>query len=311
MANEKTALRPTSNAEMAGHLNRQKATVNRTTSFQEQLGAWFKQNGRRIESLCGSMDEARRLFAAALNAITKVPTLLECPFESILKCLLTSAEFRLYPGAAMECAYVPFKNHGQYEATFMLMYPGTCQLLYRSGMVKDIEAEIVCEKDYFKLIRGSERRLEFEPCDAALEDRGEWLGVYCIIRNVYGGTHIAYLTSKEVMAIKARSRASESDFSPWNSKFAGDAAWMWRKTALKQAAKLAPRSVTASGLVAAALAATEGEEGSGAHGDAGGKVFSGARTEVGPSEPPPALDPPREGISVGDLMREKVESQNI
>lgn len=257
MNNSKLA--PTSNAQVAAHLNKQGARQNQITAFEDQAKNWFSVNAKRIRSLMGSDEDARRLLIAAINSLQKIPTLAECTFESWAVCLLQSAEYRLFPGAMQQCAYVPFNNNkkGVKEATFILQYQGLCELLYRSGMIKDIECEIVCSKDLFEYKRGSNRALVFEPYDGDLAERGEWLGVYCVIRNIYGGEHIKYLTAKEINAFKARSRASGSSDSPWNSKHLSDIAWMWAKTALKQCAKLAPKSATAGGIIGAAMAADE------------------------------------------------------
>ena len=242
---------PTSNAQMSQHLATQGARAT-AIGFETQVKEWFQTNARRMQNLCGSAEDAKRVLLAALQSVSKTPSLMECTFESFTVCLLQSAELRLFPGAMQECAYVPFNNNKKRckEATFIIQYQGLCQLLYRSGMVKAIRAEIVCEKDYFEYKRGSLERLTFEPFDGNLEDRGEWLGVYCIIENTFGGQHIKYMTAKEVMAIKARSRASGSSESPWNSKFVSDIAWMWMKTCLKQNAKFVPKSaVLAAALV--------------------------------------------------------------
>lgn len=255
----RTPTRPTNNSQLAGHLNQAGAKANLVTGFEEQLRVWYTKGARRLTSSLGNEEDTRRLMAAALNSLAKTPTLAECTFESFIRCLLTSAEFRLYPGASGECAYVPFNNSRAQckEATWIMQYQGACQLLYRSGMVKDIEAEIVCDKDYFDFQRGSNRKLTFQPADGSLEERGEWIGAYCLIRNIYGGEHIRFLSAKDIMSIKARSRASGSRESPWNSEHAGDRAWMWMKTVLKQAAKLAPRSAATSAVIGQALEVDE------------------------------------------------------
>lgn len=242
-------IRGTDNSQMTNLLKYNGADET-TVSFEQEVRRWFGANAKRMRGLCGSEEDAGRLLLAALNSVHKVPTLMECTFDSFARCLLTSAEYRLYPGAMAECAYVPFNNNKLQckEATFMLMYPGICQLLYRTGVIKDIEAEVVCSRDLFDYVRGSNRKLVFEPYDGGLEERGEWLGVYCIIRNIYGGEHIKYVTAKEIESIKNRSRAAAKPDSPWNSKEPLDRAWMWMKTALKQN-KFVPRSAT----VAAAL----------------------------------------------------------
>jgi len=237
-------IRDTSNSQIADRLTYQGASEN-TVVFEDQVKKWFGANMKRMIGLCGSEQDAKRMLLAALNAVSKVPTLMECSFDSFARCLLTSAEYRLYPGAMQECAYLPFKG----VATFVIMYPGLCQLLYRSGMIKDIEAEVVHSRDFFDFTRGSNRKLVFEPYDGDEVDRGERIGVYCIIRNTFGGEHIKYLTAREVMGLKARSQAAKSSFSPWNSEHPLDVDWMWMKSALKQN-KFVPKSP----MLAAALA---------------------------------------------------------
>jgi len=229
-------IRETNNSQIVDRLTYQGASEN-TVVFEDQVRKWFGVNMKRMIGLCGSEGDAKRMLLAALNAVSKVPTLMECSFDSFARCLLTSAEYRLYPGAMGECTYLPFKG----TATFVIMYPGLCQLLYRSGMIKDIEAEVVYSRDRFEFTRGSNRKLVFEPYDGDESERGERVGVYCIIRNTFGGEHIKYLTAREVMGLKARSPAGHSKFSPWNSEYPLDVDWMWMKSALKQN-KFVPKS---------------------------------------------------------------------
>ena len=238
---------PESLTKLTEHLAT-KGAPSTSLKFEDAVKRWFMGQSKKLKSLCGTEEDSRRMLIAALNAVSKTPSLMECTFESFTSCLLTCAELRLMPGALQECAIVPFNNSkkGCKEAVFMLQYQGLCQLLYRSGFIKDIECEIVCEKDFFEFKRGSDRKLVFEPFDGDWEERGEWVGVYCIIRNTFGGEHIKYMTTKEVNAIKARSRAANSSDSPWNSKYLGDKAWMWMKTVLKQNAKMMPKNVKLS-----------------------------------------------------------------
>ena len=250
-------VRTTDNTQLANQLT-YKGADTRVVSFEDEVRKWFKVNKARMSALCGSEEEANRLVLSALNSISKTPTLIECTFDSWIRCLMTSAEYNLYPGAMAECAYVPFNNNkvGAKEATFILMYQGLCQLLYRTGMVKSISAEIHCANDVFRYKRGSNEELTHEPAEGGLEDRGEWLGVYSIVRNTMGGETIVYMDAKEVDSIRARSKGANSPDSPWNSKHATDVAWMWKKTALKQN-KFVPRGSV--GLVPSAVD-SEGEE---------------------------------------------------
>lgn len=229
--------------DVATHLESRGGTQT-PVSFEDKTRVWFAKESKKLKALCGGEEDFRRITIAALNSLNKTPSLAETTFESFTTALLTCAELRLMPGAAQECAIVPFNNSKKNckEATFMIMYQGLCQMLYRSGMIMDIECEVVCDKDKFDYVRGTSRHLVFEPAEGEYSDRGDWKGAYCLIRNKFGGTHIVYMTKGEIEGIKDRSRASKSYDSPWNSKNLSDLAWMWKKTALKQCAKLCPKS---------------------------------------------------------------------
>lgn len=244
MNQQKPQPRQTNNAQVAQHLQNQ-GTPPATVIFEENIRGWYAQNVKKLRTLLGSSEKASALVVAALASVQKTPSLAECTIESFALCLLTSAQLNLYPGASQECAYTPFNNNkrGTKEATFVLQYQGLCQLLYRSGMIRDIECEVVCAQDTFEYNRGSNRSLIFKPYDheAPLDERGEWIGAYSLIRNIYGGQHIRWMNAKEILAIKARSPAARSDQSVWNSKHASDRAEMWKKTVLK-GNKYVPRS---------------------------------------------------------------------
>ena len=225
------------NARLSQHLTERGAKQSPTLAFENHARAWFGKNRPRIAALVGNQDQANKLMIAFLNAVNKTPTLMECGWEGLVQCLMTSAEYGVMPGAFHECAYVPFRNKGRTEAVFILQYQGLCKLLYSSGFVTKIAADVVRENDSFMHKRGTGERIEH---DYASGDRGPRVGVWVVITNKYGAEHCHSMTAEEIDQFKARSPAARSSDSPWNSKYDSDVDWMWKKTCLKQSGKLLP-----------------------------------------------------------------------
>jgi len=209
--------------------------------FDDLAANWFRDNFKRLKNLCGDEESARKIFLLALNVAAKSPQLLQCTFESFAQCIMTSCEMKLYPGPIQQCAYVPFRNNktGKYEATFMPMYQGLVKLAFNSGFVRDVQAAVVYEKDDFDFSKGTSKYLKHKPFLG--EDRGERTCCYSVIETAYGH-HFEVRGMDFVDRIKGRSKASGSDFSPWNTN-PDDYDAMACKTLFKQAAKWVPKSV--------------------------------------------------------------------
>lgn len=201
---------------------------------------WFEGNKGKLATLVGSHKEAQRMFLACMNSVAKNPLLLKAEPASIFKVLLQCAELKLYPGPMQEAAIVPYNNkkRGVLEAQFMPMYQGLVKLAYNSGFVRKLRANVVREYDDFDFVDGSETKLVHRPN----ADGGQRTHAYAVIELKYGDQHIVVMSAKQIEAIQHRSRASSESFSPWNSKDEGDVDWMWKKTVLKQALKLVPKS---------------------------------------------------------------------
>lgn len=118
-------------------------------------------------------------------------------------------------------------------------YQGLIELMYRSGAVSSVVAEVVHERDTFRYRPGRDEIPEHE-IDWDAEDRGPLRLVYAYARMADGATSkVVVLNKADIARIKASSDSAGSDYSPWNKHEAA----MWLKSAVRQLAKWAPTSV--------------------------------------------------------------------
>ncbi|MEV5819234.1 recombinase RecT [Micromonospora haikouensis] len=177
----------------------------------------------------------------ALTGFRKTPDLLECSRKSLLGALLETARLGLEP--CTEQAYlIPYKN----ECTLVVGYQGFVQLMYRTGQVEQVEAEMIYEADVWEDARGDGGRFYHRPAWTpdlnrdgwTGEDRGKPIIAYSYARLVGGGrTKVEMCTRKRAEQI-ARDFAKSSK-SPWKT---GSFDAMWLKTPVRQLQKWAPKS---------------------------------------------------------------------
>lgn len=206
---------------------------------------------KQIENFFGDEKRALRFLSGVVSAVQRNPKLLECTPVSVINSFMTMAQLELMPSDVSGEAYVlPYNNKKKQtdeegkvkwiavmEAQFQLGYQGLVTLFYRAG-ARSIVSEIVREKDEFSYINGVIRH---EP-DVFSDDRGKARGAYCIVELHSGSFVSKAMSAKEILGIgKKFSKSFSSDHTPWNE--ANDPQlWMWRKTVLKQLAKLVPKN---------------------------------------------------------------------
>lgn len=198
----------------------------------QAIATRLNSNKKALINMLGSEGNALRFLSATMHALQKTPKLLECSPDSVFFAFMEAAGLGLYPSdSSGDCFVLPYKGRAQ----FQLGYKGARTLAYRGGVIR-IGTELVYANDFFKRYLGTDQRLEHIPNDD--NHRGEVTGVYAWAEVVRGSILYFYMSPDEVMEIKKMSPSAKSDYSPWNS---GDPQkWMWRKTALKQLAKLIP-----------------------------------------------------------------------
>lgn len=195
---------------------------------------------KTIVNYFGDEKKALAFLSAVMSAVQRLPELLDCTAPSVINSFMTMAQLGFMPSNVSGEGYVlPYKKGGVLEAQFQLGYQGLVTLFYRSG-VKDITAEIVREKDKFERVNGV---IHHTP-DFFSDDRGEPIGAYVIIRLPNGGMVSKIMSKSEILDIaKKFSKSYGASFSPWKEG-SDPELWMWKKTVLKQCAKLVPKNET-------------------------------------------------------------------
>jgi recombination protein RecT len=207
--------------------------------YANSIGKWLEGNQRKLEALLPRQIRADRFIRLVVGAIRRMPKLGLCSRESVVDAMLEAAALGLELDTALgHCYVLPYRNHGVYEATFILGYKGTVALMYRGGQVKSARAFEVFERDHFEIDDGAEHPVVHKRCLAG--DRGKLLGFASLVHTANGGEIADYMSVDQVEAIRKRSRAGDSG--PWVTDF-GE---MGKKTVLKRNGKYAPVSAEAA-----------------------------------------------------------------
>lgn len=194
---------------------------------------------KEIANILPSHIKPERMIRVALTAMTRTPQLAECEQASFFRCMLDLSQIGLEPDGR-HAHLIPFKNNkrGVIECQLIVDYKGLVQLAYRAG-VKSLHADIVCQGDLFIYNRGDvEQHVPwFLRHDAAKPDApGDMIAAYCRIILPGDAVKAEVMSTSEVDAIRARSKAKDSG--PWVTDYFE----MAKKTVLKRASKWIPLS---------------------------------------------------------------------
>ena len=176
-------------------------------------------------------------FLAVTNIVMQSPALMGCSQNSLVAAVLQTVQIGLTPGAIGHVYYVPFVNKGVKEVQLIVGYKGLVELVNRSKEASILNAECVFEKDQFQYEQGLNPILRHIPASG---DRGEFVGVYAIAKNMMANEKVfVFLNKEEVQKVQNSSKAGTSEYSPW-VKWTDE---MRKKTAVKRLCKLLPLSV--------------------------------------------------------------------
>lgn len=137
------------------------------------------------------------------------------------------------------------------EVQYMPMVHGLVKLARNSGEIKNIEAAVVYKNDRFSYVMGEHESPRHE-ADWFSEDRGAPVGAWAIVTLASGEKIPAMLPKSKILRVAGKSK-NAYQYDPNK----GDA-WeeWWKKTAVKNVLKYAPRSTELD----RAMAADEDEE---------------------------------------------------
>lgn len=198
-----------------------------------------------FERAIGGLMPAGKFTRQALTALRKQPALLQCSVKSVVDSLLTIAEVGLSPNPALGQAWlIPYRG----ECTMQFGYKGLAALIYRTSPVASIDASAVYEKDFFEYERGTDPKLRFRKFEGPKDERGEFLGAYCVINPKGGGRPVVdYVPAWRILEIRDSSQAFKFADSGDRNKGGGKKNSIWHlhfdemaaKTAVRHASKLA------------------------------------------------------------------------
>lgn len=208
-------------------MNRALTTMTDTRSLLDKMGGEFSK------ALQNTIP-AERFTRIALTAVQRTPALLDTSPESFLGSLMAAAQMGLEPDG-IQGALIPYKGN----CTFQPMYRGLLNLVWNSGLVSSIAAEVVRDQDEFRVFRGTDQKIEHIP-KWPTNEAGDLFAVYAVATMKDGGNVSALLDRAEVYLIRDKSPGATKRGSPWRDDQAEPE--MWKKTALKRLCKLLPAS---------------------------------------------------------------------
>jgi recombination protein RecT len=176
---------------------------------------------------------ADRFLRVVTTAMTRTPKLELCDKASFMAAMLTLSQYGLEPNGR-QAHLVPFENRkrGIVECQLFIDYKGFAELAFRSGQIKSIHADVVCENDEFDFDLGQVTKHKID----LRKPRGSCYAAYARIEFVNGGVKCEVMGASEIEAIRARSKAR--DAGPWVT----DWAEMAKKTVFRRASKWIPLS---------------------------------------------------------------------
>jgi recombination protein RecT len=161
---------------------------------------------------------------------------------AFLAALLDAARQGLEPGTE-QYYLTPRKvggRNGRLEILGITGYQGHIELMYRSGAVTSVNAEVVREHDEYRYQRGIDLvpTHRFKPF-ARDADRGALIGTYAYARMATGDhSRIIELNIDDIERVKRFSQGAASEYSPWVNHEAA----MWLKSGARQLQKWVPTS---------------------------------------------------------------------
>ena len=158
-------------------------------------------------------------------------------FGSFVTAVERAAVLGLRPGSE-EYYLVPRKKGGRNQVMGIVGWQGLVDLMYRSGAVSSVVAEIVYDADGFDYQPGADARPR-HTIDWRSDDRGPLALVYAYAVMKDGSTSkVVVLNRADIERIKKSSDGATSQYSPWVNHEAA----MWLKSAVRQLAKWVPTS---------------------------------------------------------------------
>lgn len=190
----------------------------------------------RIAAVLPKHLKADRMAKIAAGALARTPGLKKCTVQSFMLCMLQLSQWGLEPDGR-RAHLIPYKD----QCTLIIDYKGVVELVMRTGLVKNIYADVVRPGDVFRWSVGTLE--EFVPHwlrqDAGKpKEAGEPVGAFCRIVFSDGNELCHVMPKAEIEQIRKASPSGGKSDSPWQK-------WpyeMWKKSVFKRMSKWIPWS---------------------------------------------------------------------
>lgn len=225
-----------------------------TTAKPTQLDV-FHGNLKRYEGDLSALLKIHNIapekfMTLTLNAVKRLPRLLECDPKTLFGSIMVAAELGLEPNTQMGYAHIlPYKRKWKegsawkesLEAQFQIGYPGWVEIMHRNPKIESIDTGIIWENEAWYFDKGKREPFSHKPLPP--DKRGDnWVAVFAIAwLSKATRPKVIVLYKADIDKIKALSQGATSEYSPWNST-KDPFLWMPRKTALKQLVKELPKT---------------------------------------------------------------------
>jgi recombination protein RecT len=200
------------------------------------LKKMMSKQSSNIEAMLPQRGQIERFIRGLyLTLNTSSYQLLQCTPYSIFTACLNLAYFGLDPSPYLGHGYlVPYKD----RATLIIGYKGYVYLMLKSGLFSSVNAELVHDKEEFKIELGLNRSLSHSPLSPS--KRGEVIGSYSTLNYKKNGSDFTFMWTEEIEKIRDGSKAYQNAIRrkkdhPWISN-PGE---MFKKTTIRRMIKLA------------------------------------------------------------------------
>ena len=140
-----------------------------------------------------SMIDPERFVRVAITQFSRNPALINCSEQSLVKCLLESAQMGLEVDGRV-AHLIPFGK----ECTLIVDYKGLAELAMRSNLVSFIHADVICENDVFIEDKGQVIQHTID----RRKERGDAYAVYTFVKMKDGGKSCNVMSLHEVNEIR-------------------------------------------------------------------------------------------------------------
>lgn len=182
------------------------------------------------EEVCKALPShltSNRFMLSIAVAVQKTPKLKLCTVDSMYKSCLELSAFGLEANGR-DAHLIPYGN----ECKYIIDYKGLVSMVYRSGDVVSIHADLICENDIFEYNLGEIRAhiIDWK------SPRGEPYAVYALAKMKSGVVASAVMSKDEIETIRKASPGGNGDI--WRKHW-GE---MAKKTVFKRLSKWLPLS---------------------------------------------------------------------